>query len=83
MGLLFNLLTLPVSGPLKATIWIAEQVMDVAESQYYDEDAIRRSMQDAEASHEAGEISDDEYEAVIDALLGRLLAAREYRAMKG
>lgn len=83
MGLLFNLLTLPVSGPLKATTWIAEQVLDVAERDFYDENAIRLQIQRAEESHQMGEITDEQYEATVDALLERLIAAREYRAMKG
>jgi Gas vesicle protein G len=82
VGLLFNILTLPVTGPLKATTWIAEQVLDVAEREYYDEGALRQSIAGAEAALAAGEITDQEYEARVDALLERLLAAREYRAMK-
>lgn len=83
MGLLFNLLTLPVSGPLKATTWIAEQVLDVAERDFYDENTIRLEIQRAEESHQLGKITDEQYEAAVDALLERLIAAREYRAMKG
>lgn len=83
MGLLFNLLTLPVSGPLKATTWIAEQVLDVAERDFYDENAIRVQIQRAEEAHQLGEMTDEHYEATADALLERLIVAREYRAMKG
>jgi hypothetical protein len=83
MGLLFNLLTLPVTGPLKGTLWVAEQVLEVAERDFYDEDAIRRSIQEAETAHANGALSDEAYEASVDALLERLIAAREYRAMKG
>jgi hypothetical protein len=83
VGLLFNLLTLPITGPLKGTVWVAEQVLDVAERDFYDEDAIRRQIQDVEATHRAGAMSDEEYEAAVDVLLQRLIDARDYRAMKG
>ena len=83
MGLLFNLLTLPVTGPLKGTMWVAEQVAEVAERDFYDEETIRAAIQDAEAAHEAGAMNDEQYEAAVDALLERLMAAREHRAMKG
>ena len=82
MGLLFNLLTLPVTGPLKATTWIAEQVLDVAGREYYDEGALRRAIAEAEAAHTAGEITEQEYESRVDSLLERLFVAREYHAMK-
>ena len=83
MGLLFNLVTLPVTGPLKATTWVAEQVLDVAERDFYDEDAIRSAMQDAESRYQLGAISEQDYEATVDTLLERLMAAREHRARKG
>ena len=83
MGLLFNLLTLPVTGPLKATTWIAEQVLETAEREYYDEGALRQALLDAETAHRLGELTDEEYDAVADTLFERLLAARQYTAMKG
>ena len=83
MGILFNLLTLPVTGPLKGTMWVAEQVLEVAERDFYDEEAIRAAIQDAESAHRAGAMTDEQYEAAVDALLERLMAAREHRAAKG
>jgi hypothetical protein len=83
VGLLFNLLTLPVTGPLKGTMWVAEQVLEVAERDFYDEDAIRRAIQDVESTYRSGAMSDEEYEAAVDALLERLIEAREHQAMKG
>jgi len=76
MGLLTGLLTLPVTGPVRATRWIAEQVLAMAEREYYDEEAIRRQIADAETALAAGDITDEEYEATVDALLQRLAEAR-------
>lgn len=76
MGLLTGLLALPVTGPVRATRWIAEQVLAAAEREYYDEDAIRRQIADAENALAAGDIDDDQYEATVDALLQRLSEAR-------
>ena len=75
MGLLLGLLTLPVSGPVRGTIWVAEQVQSAAERSWYDEGAVRRELAELDDRHEAGEIGDEEYEEAADALIDRLLAA--------
>ena len=67
MGLLIGLLTLPVSGPIRGTIWVAEQVRAAAERSWFDEAAIRR------------EIDDEEHEEAADALIDRLLEAAAAR----
>ena len=40
MGLISGLLTLPLA-PVRGTVWIAEQVLEQAEREYYDEGAIQ------------------------------------------
>src|SRR5690606_30862462 len=75
VGLLLGLLTLPVSGPVRGTIWVAEQVQAAAERSWYDEGAVRRELAELDDRHEAGEIGDEEYEEAADALIDRLLAA--------
>jgi hypothetical protein len=82
MGLITGLLTLPLA-PVRGTVWIAEQVLDQAESEYYDEGAIRSQLMAIDAAREAGEISEDEAAQAEDVLLERLIAARDREARNG
>ena len=81
MGL-FKLLTLPVSGPVSGTTWVLQTLLDQAERQYYDVGSIRQQMADLEAQLRAGQIGDDEFDQKEEALLERLLEARDYHQRK-
>jgi len=72
MGFLTGLVTLPLA-PLKATMWVAEQVSEQALRELYDEGRIRQELEELERLHEAGQISDEEYESSEEVLLDRLL----------
>jgi hypothetical protein len=76
MGLITGLLTLPLA-PVRAAAKIGEIVQEQAEAELYDEDAIQAQMVDLEEAHEAGLIDDDELAEAENALLERLIAARE------
>jgi hypothetical protein len=71
MGLLTGLLTLPLA-PVRGTMWIAEQLRAEAERQLDDPSNIEAQLLDAEARFERGEISEEEYELLEDALMRRL-----------
>jgi Gas vesicle protein G len=71
MGLLSGLVLLPLA-PLRATIWIAEQLATYAEAELNDERAIRRLVIDAEKALEAGELTEAEFDRIEDELLDRL-----------
>ena len=77
MGLL-KLLTFPISGPLA----VAQVLLDEAERQMYDEAAIRREMVEVERQLQDGVIDGEEFEQREEALLERLLEAREYHRAK-
>jgi len=76
MGL-FKLLTFPVSGPVTGTRWVLQTLLDEAERAYYDPAAIRQQMADLEAKHAAGLISEEELDRLEEALLERLMEARQ------
>lgn len=75
MGLLTGLLTLPIA-PVRGTIWVAEQVRQQAEREYYDPNNIRRQLEDVERMREDGELSDEDAELMEDELLERLMESR-------
>jgi hypothetical protein len=75
---LLKLLTLPVTGPISGVRWTLETVLEEAERQYYDEAAIREEMLAMEERRRRGRIDEAAFERAADALLERLLQAREY-----
>ncbi|HET9506840.1 MAG TPA: gas vesicle protein GvpG [Gaiellaceae bacterium] len=75
MGLITALLTLPLA-PVRGTVWIAERVLEQAESELNDEGAIRAQLMEIDAAREAGEIGEQEATEAENILLARLIAAR-------
>jgi hypothetical protein len=72
MGLLSRLLLLPVSGPLHGSLWVARQIAETVERDRNSPTALREALRDAEARLIAGELSEQEYEAIETELLERL-----------
>ena len=68
MGLFTGLLLLPLA-PLRGTIWLAEQLAEIADLELNDESTVVRLLLEAEIALEAGEISLSEYEEIEDELL--------------
>ena len=77
MGLLGTLLTLPVSGPVRGALWVAEKIHETAVAEMHDPGAIRRALRNLEQRLEAGEITEDDFDAAEEALLDRLEAAQQ------
>jgi hypothetical protein len=71
MGLLTGLLTLPLA-PVRGTMWIAERLLEEAERELNDPAVIEQRLEEAEAALERGELSEEEFEALEEELLGRL-----------
>lgn len=75
MGLFSGLLTWPLA-PVRGVVWVAEQVQEQAEEQYYDPAAIRRQLMEVDEARAAGELSEEEAAEMEDALLARLMEGR-------
>lgn len=75
MGLITGLLMLPLA-PVRGTMWIAEQIMEQAEAEYYDEGVIHAQLMEIQAAREAGEIDEETAAEAEDILLERLIATR-------
>ena len=78
MGLLSGIFTLPLA-PVRGVTWVAEQMKQQAERQYYDLGTIQRQLADTDEAYEAGEISERERDAIQDDLLARLFEAQRRR----
>ena len=79
MGLITGLLTLPLA-PVRGTIWIAEQLANVADAELYDEDKIRRELIELDVLEADGLLQADERKMREDELLARLSIARRRRS---
>ncbi len=71
MGLVTNIVGFPVL-PLKGVIWVAEQIRQQAEAQYYDPARIRAQLEEIEEARRNGTMSEEECEELEDELLERL-----------
>jgi hypothetical protein len=80
MSSLLDLLAWPVMLPFKGTRWGANKVAEQAEKELYNEDAVRGKLLELELSYDLGEIDEDEYLAIEEALMERLREIREYLA---
>jgi hypothetical protein len=71
MGLITGLLTLPLA-PVRGVAWVADQLVGVAERQFYDPDAIYAELRELSAELDSGRITEEEFDRAEDVLLQRL-----------
>lgn len=72
MGLVSNVLL----GPVKLLVWTGNQILEVAEAELYDEQAIQAALVRLNQDYDRGLVDDQEFTAAEDALMERLDAAR-------
>ena len=75
MGLITGILGLPLA-PVRGTVWVAEQIRQQAEEEYYDPARIRLELEQVDRLRETGELSEEEATRLEDELVDRLLAGR-------
>lgn len=75
MGLLSRLLLLPVSAPVLGSLWIARQITESVERERNSPAALRAALREAESRLVAGDLSEEDYDALETDLLVRLRAA--------
>jgi hypothetical protein len=71
VGFFTELLLLPLA-PVRGVVWVAEKIEDQVDHQMNDPAVIRAQIDDLDAAHERGEISDEERDEQQDVLLARL-----------
>ena len=72
MGLVTGLLGLPLA-PVRGVIWLAEQVFEQAEEQFYDPARIRAQLEQVDEARRSGELSEEECAEIENELLQRLM----------
>lgn len=78
MRLLAELLMLPLTGPIRALRFIAEQVQAEMDAAVMDEGRLEAELINLSLRHDLGQISGEEYEAEEAYLLEQLDAIRAY-----
>lgn len=82
MGLITGILGLPLA-PLRGTVWVAEQVLEQAEEEYYDPAKIRAQLDEVDRKRRDGELSDEEAMLMEDELVDRLLEGQSRMRREG
>lgn len=72
MGLISNLLLLPLA-PVRGVVWVAEQIDEEAQRQWYDPATIHAALDDLDARRAAGLISDEDAGRLEEELVRRLM----------
>ncbi len=83
MGLVFDLLTAPVLGPIRGVHWLAERMDEAAMSEMLDEDRVRGELLELQVCYDLGEVSEEEYDGQERALMERLNVIRKAKAERG
>jgi hypothetical protein len=76
VGLLTGLLGLPLA-PVRGVLWLAEQIRDHAEEQYYDPARIRAELERIDEARRIGELPGEECDELENELLQRLMVRRQ------
>ena len=75
MGLVTGLLGLPLA-PVRGVMWLAEQILEQAEEQFYDPSRIRAQLEQVDEARRSGELSEEECVEIENELLQRLMHRR-------
>jgi len=73
--LVTGLLGLPLL-PVRGVVWLAEQVLEQAEEQFYDPARIRAQLEQVDKARRSGELSEEECVEIENELLQRLMYRR-------
>ncbi|MEN3298327.1 gas vesicle protein GvpG [Pseudonocardia sp.] len=75
MGIVSGLLGLPLA-PVRGVLWLAQQIQEQAEEQYYDPARIRAQLEQVDEARRSGELSEEECAEIENELLQRLMTRR-------
>jgi Gas vesicle protein G len=76
VGLVSGLLGLPLL-PVRGVMWMAEQILEQAEEQFYDPARIRAQLEQVDEARRSGELTEEECVEIENELLQRLMYRRE------
>jgi hypothetical protein len=68
---------------VRGTVWVAEQVLEQAEEEYYDPAKIRAQLDEVDRMRREGELSEEEAMLMEDELVDRLLEGQSRQRREG
>lgn len=74
-----DLITAPVLGPIQMVQWLGQKLIEAAEMEMYDADRLKGELLELQAQYDMGEVPDEEYMELEEALLKRMNDIRENR----
>jgi hypothetical protein len=77
--MLFGLLSAPFTAPVSGLRFVLEQIGQMAEREFFDEQHIREELLLLQLRLDEGDISEEEYAREEGEIVARLRRAREYR----
>ena len=79
MGILVDLLTLPMLGGPRLAHWLAGTLVEQAERELLDEGRVRGQLLELQEMYDSGELTEEEYDRQETMLLDQLKAIREVK----
>lgn len=74
--MLTQILSYPVMGPVRMSMWLLRTIAERADAELYDEGKIRKDLATLELSFDMGEIGGEDYQRGEDDLMERLKESR-------
>ena len=72
-----KLLTFPISGPIGGILWMAEQILERADTEIDDAENLQKQLLALQLAFDLGDISEEEYEIQEEELLEKIQALEE------
>lgn len=77
MGILLDILSFPVTGPIKTVLWLGETLAERADDEIYSPEKIRAQLTELELRFDLGELDEETFYAAEEELLARLRVSRQ------
>lgn len=77
MGLLIDLLLLPITAPARGLYFVLNTIAEEADKEFASADKVRQKLMELQLRYEMGEVSEEEYTANETFLLERLNAIQQ------
>lgn len=74
--MLTSLLSLPLTGPMRLSMWVLRTIAERADAELYDEGKIRKDLAVLELRYDMGEIDAEDYRKAEEDLMERLRESR-------
>ncbi len=73
----FDLLLLPLFGPAKGLMWIAQKIQETAELELNDKENLQKQLLSLQLSFDLGDIEEEEFEKLEEELLLKIQELEE------